>query len=82
MQNLLQGEGIESKALQSGVKALEHMAELIYSRKPIYKVLFIDFCMSGLDGPQTAIQVKELCEDAGRQVPFMVCISAYTEASF
>ena len=52
--------------MRSGVKALEHLAELIYSRKPIYKVLLIDFCMPGLDGPQTAIQVTELCEDAGR----------------
>ena len=82
LQSLLQIEGVESESQQTGIKAVEHLAELIYSREPIYKVLLIDFCMPGLDGPQTAIQIKELCQDAGRCVPYMACCSAYTEPTF
>jgi len=48
----------------------------------MHKVLLIDFCMPGLDGPSTAIHIRELCEDAGRPVPFMACCTAYTETSF
>ena len=64
------------------MKALEHLGDLIFRRKPLYKVILIDFCMPGLDGPQTALHIRELCQDAGRQVPYMACCSAYTEPAF
>ena len=54
LQTLLHFENVESTYQSSGVKALEHIAELIFAKEPIYKVIIIDFCMPGLDGPQTA----------------------------
>ena len=59
--SLLQVENVDAETQISGVKALEHLAELIFRKKPIYKVILIDFCMQELDGPQTAIQIRELC---------------------
>ena len=82
LKSLLENENVESESMGSGVKALEHLGDLIFTRQPLYKVILIDFCMPGLDGPQTAIHIRELCQDAGRQVPYMACCSAYTESTF
>ena len=80
--SLLETEGIPSAFQTSGVKAIEHLAELIYQKKPIYKVIIIDFCMKVMDGPQTAKQIKELCNDARRKEPFLVCCSSNSEETF
>ena len=82
LKSLLENEKVESESMASGVKALEHLGDLIFTRQPLYKVILIDFCMPGLDGPQTALHIRELCQDAGRQVPYMACCSAYTESTF
>ena len=38
--------------------------------------------MPELDGPQTAIEIRHICDKAGRQSPFIVCVSAHEEAHF
>mmetsp|Transcript_34845 Transcript_34845/g.45878 ORF Transcript_34845/g.45878 Transcript_34845/m.45878 type:complete len:117 (-) Transcript_34845:106-456(-) len=82
LESMLFAAGIETESQSSGVKAVEHLSELIHAGKPISKVLLIDFCMPGLDGPSTALEIRELCQDAGRPVPYMACCSAYTEYTF
>mmetsp|Transcript_17063 Transcript_17063/g.22990 ORF Transcript_17063/g.22990 Transcript_17063/m.22990 type:complete len:88 (-) Transcript_17063:71-334(-) len=61
---------------------MEYISELVQAKKPIPKVLLIDFSMPGLDGPQTAIHIRELVRDAGRPLPYMACYSAYNERTF
>mmetsp|Transcript_16159 Transcript_16159/g.21881 ORF Transcript_16159/g.21881 Transcript_16159/m.21881 type:complete len:110 (-) Transcript_16159:52-381(-) len=75
-------QNIDHDCMLDGLSALEYVSELIQERKPIPKVLLIDFSMPGLDGPQTAIHIRELCKDAGRAVPYMACYSAYNEHTF
>ena len=82
LKSLLEAEGIQSAFESSGVKAVEHLAEMIYTKKPIYKVIIIDYFMRVMDGPSTAIQIRELCNDAGRKEPFMVCCSSNSEETY
>ena len=50
----------------------------------MYKLIFIDYSMPLMDGPQTAVKIREaLSERAGFKMnPFIICCTAYGEAMF
>jgi len=45
-------------------------------------VVLLDFSMPELDGPQTAIQIRQVCDDNFVVCPWLACVTAYTEPSF
>ena len=68
--------------MSSGVKAVSHIQQLIKNGQPIYKMILCDFSMPELDGPQTSMQIHEICKNAGIDCPYIACVTAYQEASF
>ncbi len=48
----------------------------------MYKVIFLDYSMPVKDGPLVAIEIREICQKHQVQVPYIVCATSYTEASF
>lgn len=54
----------------------------------LYSLILLDYSMPKLDGPQTAVKIKELYDlfskSAGKQLemPFIVCLTAFTEEIF
>ena len=48
----------------------------------MYKVIFLDYSMPEMDGPQTASELRQILDMAGLEVPYICCCTAYTEASF
>ena len=52
----------------------------------MYQLIMLDYSMPDLDGPQVAIQIRELIfenEHLGEaKDPYICCCTAYAEASF
>ena len=48
----------------------------------MYKVIFIDYSMPEMDGPQVATEVRQILDMSGLEVPYICCCTAYAEASF
>ena len=66
----------------SGNEALEIMQARIKESKPPFRLVILDYSMPEKDGPQTAMEIRDLCEANGLPVPFICCATAYSEASF
>ena len=48
----------------------------------MYKVIFLDFSMPEMDGPQVASELRSILDMAGIEVPYICCCTAYAEATF
>lgn len=52
----------------------------------MYKLILLDYCMPEMDGPETAREITRLFNTSlllsERDRPYIVCCSAYGEASF
>ena len=68
--------------MSSGAKAVEHIAKLARNGRSVYKVILCDFCMPELDGPQTTVQIRDVCRSLNIEQPFIACITAYDNDSF
>ena len=74
---ILSNIGIRADQMNSGVKAVAHIHQLVKNGQPLYKVILCDFSMPQLDGPQTAIQIHKICKGADIDCPFIACVTAY-----
>ena len=74
--------GIIADQMSSGIKAVAHIRQLIEQERALYKIILCDFSMPELDGPQTAYQIRAMCQSAGLKCPWIACVTAYQEASF
>ena len=52
------------------------------SGAPFYLVMFIDYSMPDLTGPELALEIRRSLKDTMIDVPYMACCTAYTDASF
>ena len=48
----------------------------------MYKVIFLDYSMPEMDGPQVASELRQIFDMTGIEVPYICCCTAYGEASF
>ena len=48
----------------------------------VYKLIMLDYSMPELDGPQTAIRIRQVCEEADIDQPYICCVTAYSEAHY
>ena len=50
----------------------------------MYRIVFLDYSMPLMDGPQVARAIRALCQDLERDhlAPYICCCTAYAEASF
>ena len=51
----------------------------------MYKIIFLDYSMPGMDGPQVSRAIRKFFlenEDQGVDEPLIFCVTAYSEATF
>ena len=48
----------------------------------MYKIIFLDYSMQGMDGPEVAIQIAHIVQNANLQLPTICCCTAYEGESF
>lgn len=95
MQGQLSQFRVASDTAMSGEKALELLGERLKAlvegdiTKPLYKLIVIDYSMPGLSGPETARemckmfeQFKEANDGLIWQIPYLVCLTAYSGKEF
>lgn len=46
-----------------------------------FKLILLDYSMADLDGPQTAVYLRQMCQKAGITT-YICCVTAYSEASY
>ena len=69
-------------ALESGAQGIALFKNLISQRKPVFKVILLDYSMPELNGPETAIEILRLCREAGCEKPTIICVTAYQDESY
>ena len=79
---LLKINKISYESSNSGLKALRMIKDRIKNRVPLYQLIFMDYSMPILDGLQTSVKIKKLCNKKGIDSPKIVCLTAYTEPQF
>jgi CheY-like chemotaxis protein len=79
---MLKLKGIKSDATISGIEAIEMIESRIRSGLPCYKLIFLDYSMPEKDGPQTSIEICNLCQQKGIEKPYICCVTAYSEPHY
>ena len=79
---VLQSAQIRSVTASGGLKAVDIFNNLINLRKPIFRVVLLDFSMPDMNGPQTATEIFRICDAAGLKRPTIFCVSAYQDKTF
>ena len=54
----------------------------IKEKKPIYRLVLMDFAMPEVDGCECANQIRHFISSKGFAQPAIVCLTAYTETQF
>ena len=47
-----------------------------------YKLILLDYSMPDMDGPQTAIEILDKAREVQVPLPYICCLTAYTENEF
>lgn len=81
---LLQEEGIQCERANNGNQALEKIAQRLASIRTnrslqMYKLIFLDYSMQGMDGPEVATRIRQMLDQANVAQPFICCCTAYVE---
>ena len=48
----------------------------------MYQIVFLDYSMPDMDGPQVCQELRSILIKELIELPYICCVSAYTEASF
>ena len=56
---------IPCQSSSSGEEAISLVKDRIINNKPPFKLIFLDYSMPFKDGPQTAVEVLDICKKAG-----------------
>ena len=48
----------------------------------MYKLILLDFSMPEMDGPEVAVQIRRLIDEAAIEQPYICCCTAYTNDSY
>ena len=86
---MLSMQNTESDTAMSGVEAVEKIKERIegvrQGTSKMYKIICLDYSMSGMDGPMTTMKIRELIsqhEHLNICAPYICCCTAYDEAAY
>ena len=65
----------------SGEEALALVNSFLEQEKPMFKLIMLDYCMPGMDGPTTSRELNKLLEVVKYKgpKPYICCLSAYSE---
>ena len=79
---MFEAHGVVTDASLTGINAIELLSKRIESKDPLYKLILLDYSMPEKDGPQTASDIRSLCEEKGVVKPHICCVTAYSEDQF
>ena len=86
---MLLEKGHAVDAVTRGVEAIEivkqRYALAVVNEAKMYQIIFLDYSMPDIDGPQVARAIRTFFNenwDQGIKEPLIFCITAYTEATF
>ena len=48
----------------------------------MYKLIFLDYCMQDMDGPEVALEIRRMLSEANIEQPFICCCTAYIDESY
>lgn len=48
----------------------------------MYQLIFLDYCMPDMDGPQVAVEIRKRFQQRGFKIPYICCCTANTAATF
>jgi len=48
----------------------------------MYKLIFLDFSMQGMDGPEVAQKIRFMLDEESIAQPFICCCTAYVEEQY
>ena len=86
MNELLKEQNIDCDQAQSGQKAVELVQRrcelVVVEAANMYKIIFLDYSMDGMDGPDVAIKIRRLVQEANLCQPIICCCTAYSEVTF
>ena len=80
--SILNEMGVQCDTAINGKQALAKIEARKKSGAPFYLVMFIDYSMPDLTGPEVAIEIGRSLKDTMIDMPFMACCTAYTDSSF
>ena len=60
MKSQLEAENITCETCESGEDAIKLLKSLVTRNEPLFDVILTDFCMPGLSGVQTAIELRKI----------------------
>ncbi len=64
-QCMLEQENVTVDTSLSGINAISLIKARLQNRQPLYNCIFLDYSMPEKDGPQTAFDIRSLCEESG-----------------
>ena len=76
-QCMLEQKNVNVESSLSGADAIELIKKRLENGQPLYNCIFLDYSMPQKDGPQTATEIRSLCEENGVKKPYMCCVTAY-----
>ena len=50
--------------------------------REMYKLIFVDYCMQGMDGPEVAQKIRKMLDEENIEQPFICCCTAYVEETY
>ena len=84
---LLGEKGVSCERAINGHKALEKIQNRLNDMKQgvsreMYKLIFVDYCMQGMDGPEVAQKIRKMLDEENIEQPFICCCTAYVEETY
>ena len=79
---MVKKQGFDSDKCLSGKEAIKLIEHRIACHVKVYKLVMLDYSMPELDGPQTAIRIRQVCKEANVEQPYICCVTAYSEAHY
>ena len=83
---MLSKAGYKSDSCMDGKKTLQmieqRVSKLKENKTPMYKIVLLDYSMPDMDGPQVCQELRSILIKELIELPYICCVSAYTEASF
>ena len=74
-----------SECCSDGYEAVEAIKARVSSKKPLFKLIMMDYSMPTLDGPGATVAIRDYLNKQGfprQQQPYICCLTAYSEKSF
>lgn len=83
IQGVLSLFNVHSEKAISGQDALNIIESRTMSylteNTPMFVLIFLDFSMPDMDGPEVFSKIRQSLKDTGLEMPYVCCCSAYTE---